>query len=167
MSACKFCVPLSHLTNYAPLADARTSSNAGNGQLTPCERWIEIAPHCIVTLSPVQVSEGHALAILLAHRADLSDPKVHPGELEGLMDTVRRTSQRLKERLGCERVYAASLCDGIEHLHFHLVPRYKNDQTGFEYLGEAERRHNSGEWIGPRDIPGRVRYLEALARRLR
>lgn len=48
-------------------------------------------------------------------------------------------SQAIKSGLGAEIVYVACISEEVKHIHFHLVPRYKNDKKGFALLaGERQ-----------------------------
>ena len=132
-----------------------------------CDRWLHKDQHCIVTLDPAQLSRGHALAILRTHRNDVLDPALTQEEHHALVDTVQKIARLMKERLSCDRVYVATLCDGVEHLHYHLIPRYPTDITGFAFIGQREWSHNTGYWIGPKSPRQRAKYLEALARTIR
>ncbi len=80
--------------------------------------------YCIATLTDPDVY-GYTLVVLKNHRRDITDPEIKTNEMLNLMNCLNKISGRLKERLGAKRIYVASLCDGVEHLHFHLIPRYE------------------------------------------
>jgi diadenosine tetraphosphate (Ap4A) HIT family hydrolase len=80
---------------------------------------------------------------------------------------VRTVGAVMKERLPCDRVYVATLCDGVEHLHYHLIPRYPTDIRGFAFVGQREFACRAGYTVGPKDPAGRVEYLQDLAKLLR
>ncbi len=65
---CTFCLNEKELTVLAPLQGA-----SGAETLVPCDRWLYMDDHCIVTLDPTQLSRGHAVAILRQHRSDIAD----------------------------------------------------------------------------------------------
>ncbi len=132
-----------------------------------CDRWLHKDQYCIVTLDPAQLSRGHALAILRTHRNDVLDPALTQKEHHALVDAVQKIARLMKERLSCDRVYVATLCDGIEHLHYHLIPRYSTDIKGFAFIGQREWMRLSGYLIGPKEPGQRAEYLEALARTIR
>ncbi len=160
-STCAFCCHEEDLLTRAPF-----KVDSGD-QFFDCNRWLYKDPRCIVTLDPAQLSRGHALAILRKHRKDVLDPALTRQEHHALVDAVQKIGRSMKEHLSCDRVYVATLCDGVEHLHYHLIPRYPTDITGFAFIGQREWSYNSGYRIGPREIQQRVEYLEDLATTIR
>lgn len=158
---CAFCCAEDDLTVRAPLSDAKDNS------LVPCDRWIYKDAWCIVTLDPAQLSRGHALAVLRNHRCDLSDAGLFKEEHHALIDAAVAVAATMKQRLPCERVYVATLCDGVEHLHYHLIPRYATDIRGFAFIGQREFARRAGYIVGPDAVAARVAYLEDIARLLR
>jgi diadenosine tetraphosphate (Ap4A) HIT family hydrolase len=123
--------------------------------------------HCIVTLDPAQLSRGHAVAILRQHRADIADEALSTDEHSRLLAVIQRVARMMKRQLPCERVYVATLCDVVQHLHYHLIPRYATDVKGFGFMGQRETGYRTGYRIGPTKVDERVKYLESLARALR
>lgn len=128
--------------------------------------------HTIAVLAPGQDVPGYSLVILKKHHRDITDD-FNPLELMHLMKTVNLISQALKKVCDAKRIYLASLCDGVEHLHFHLVPRREwtkrdyynyyqyfwdsrgedtfryireNRIGGFWWLAEFERAPDRPEW---------------------
>ena len=158
---CAFCCPKEDLLTRAPLNDDPED------RFIDCNRWLYKDRRCFVTLDPAQLSRGHALAILRKHRKDVLDPELTREEHHALVDVVQLMARLMKERLSCDRVYVATLCDGIEHLHYHLIPRYRTDITGFAFIGQREWSRLSGYWIGPKEPQKRAEYLEALATTIR
>lgn len=71
-----------------------------------------------------QYTKGHTLVILGAHRCKITDDSLTKSELMALAEGLNKVSIRLKKSLGAETIHVLSLCEGIEHLHFHLIPRY-------------------------------------------
>jgi diadenosine tetraphosphate (Ap4A) HIT family hydrolase len=126
---------------------------------------------CIVTLAPEQLSKGHTLVILKNHAKDMSDDVVTPEEYADICNTIREVSKLLKLKLGAKRIYVCSLCDGVEHLHFHLIPRYETDVRGFCHMGDREKIYNMGITIGedpgPSDCEKRAKWIESIADKLR
>jgi len=87
---------------------------------------------CYILVDRMQWKEkwGHVLVILKKHISDITDENLKTDELNKIISYVSKTAKALKDlknelREPVERVYIASLCDGVEHLHFHLIPRYK------------------------------------------
>jgi diadenosine tetraphosphate (Ap4A) HIT family hydrolase len=146
----------------------------GEKQILDCNRgFYDQSNHCIVTLAPEQYSIGHTLVILWNHSEDLSDNSVEDIEYVDLCKTIRNVSNILKNKLDPkpERIYVNSLCDGVEHLHFHLIPRYKTDVRGFNFVGDREKLFNIGFTIGPEPKPSnfesRAKWIASIAGGLR
>ena len=113
---CKLCCDESELTKKAPFGK--------NNRMVNCNRWIYKNDYCIVTLDPTQLSMGHAIAVLWNHSEDITDANLLGKEHHELIDAIQKVARRMKQKLQCERVYVATLCDGIKHLHYHIIPRY-------------------------------------------
>jgi diadenosine tetraphosphate (Ap4A) HIT family hydrolase len=120
-----------------------------------------------VTLDPTQLSKGHAIAILWNHSDDITDASLLNEEHHALINAVQHVACMMKQKLSCVRVYVATLCDGVKHLHYHIIPRYETDITGFAFIGQREFAHQNGYWIGPESQKERVNYLENIARMIR
>ena len=43
--------------------------------------------------------------------------------------TVQQCSRMVKQLTHCDRIYAIAFGEGAQHLHLHLIPRCKSDQT--------------------------------------
>ena len=116
---CTFCeLTEKCLREKIEIKDPRT----GEKQSLDCNRgFYDQSDHCIVTLAPEQYSIGHTLVILWNHSDDLSDGSVEDTEYLDLCKTIKNVSNILKNKLypKPERIYVNSLCDGVEHLHFH------------------------------------------------
>ena len=166
-----------------------------------CDRGIYEDKYCFATLDPLQSVHGYTILVLKKHRADIADGNITEAELSGFIHAIHKIAIRLKERLRDEygerpeRIYVCSLCDGVEHLHVHLVPRYpwrnprdcdyyraqftdrdgkeeiesriaSGELGGFWYLARAERDYKKQQFW-QKQIPERVKHLEELARTLR
>ena len=156
---CEFCCEEKQLTALAPLGSGSES--------LPCDRWLYKDEHCIVTLDATQLSRGHAVAILRQHRSDIADEALSGEEHGRLLGVIQRVARMMKRQLPCERVYVATLCDVVQHLHYHLIPRYATDVKGFGFLGQRETGYRTGYRVGPTRLDERVQYLESLARDMR
>ncbi len=141
---------------------------------------------------------GHTILILEKHRKDITDD-FSQDELPAFIKAINLVSTHLKkqakderDKLPC-RIYVSSLCDGVKHLHAHLIPRYpytpadeniyeqlflerdgratinRNMQSselgGFWYVTERERNHKKSRY-GQMLDQDKVSYLEGLARKL-
>lgn len=159
---CDFCCEESNLTIKAPLKCQDSVE-----PLVSCDRWLYKDNYCIVTLDPTQLSMGHAIAILRNHSDDITDVSLLNEEHHALINAARHVACLMKQKLLCDRVYLATLCDGVKHLHYHIIPRYQTDITGFAFIGQREFAHQNGYWIGPELEKARVNYLENIARIIR
>jgi diadenosine tetraphosphate (Ap4A) HIT family hydrolase len=96
---------------------------------TPCRRGIYEDHFCFAILAPEQYTTGHTLLILKKHWADMTD-EVSGKHLSAFIRAIHKVSKRLKESAENdrnerpERIYVCILCDGVKHLHAHLLPRY-------------------------------------------
>ncbi|VVB89143.1 HIT domain protein [uncultured archaeon] len=172
---------------------------SGNNTI-PCKRGIYEDDYCIATLAPEQYTKGHTLLILKNHRVDIADTNISREELSGFIDALNKLAIHLKGKLQDyennvpQRIYIAILCDGIEHLHAHLIPRYpftdadgniyeklflerdgrkninrkieKDELGGFWYIAEREKNYKKSEFWNKSDEE-RAKYLEEFAGKLR
>lgn len=102
--------------------------------------------HFMVILDSYPKITGHTLVISKKHYKDIT--AVPDSKARSLGYTLSKTSKLLKEGLGAEKVYLMSMCEQwepkeikpdwkegdepplhTEHLHFHLLPRYKKMRT--------------------------------------
>ncbi len=119
--------------------------------------------YCFATLSREPYTWGHSLVILRAHAEDITAdiPEV---ALAAFTSAIHKVSRRLKERLrneagqAPERIYVSTLCDGVHHLHAHLIPRYPYDAEDFaayrEIFAPRDGEEAVGKAIANRDIGG-------------
>ena len=95
-----------------------------------CEAWIDYAKDhkdrllWYALLNGDQYTKGHTLLILGSHRRKISDSSLTKLELGALTVGLNKVANRLKDILHAEAVHVLSLCEGWEHLHFDLIPRY-------------------------------------------
>jgi len=147
-------------------------SKSKNCQSVPCNRGIYEDAYCVATLAPEQYSQGHTLVILKNHRTDMVDSSISSEELVGFVNAIHKLTKHLKKNLrdsndkAPERIYVCSLCDGVEHLHAHLIPRYPKTGKGFQYIGELEKNYKESEFWKKSDEE-RAHNLQELAERLR
>ena len=184
MPECPFCQK-EKLMNYLP-------------DSTPCKRGAYQDDSCFAILAPEQYTPGHTLLILEEHKVDITD-EIQSEKLAAFINAIHKVSGRLKEVAENhqgkrpDRIYVGILCDGVQHLHAHLIPRYpfderdigvyrklfskrdgpeavikaqrKGDMGGFWYLADREANWKRSEF-GLRPMPEQVKILEELARKL-
>lgn len=101
-------------------------------------------------LDDYPISRGHTLVILKEHRLDLAS--VGEDEAAHLGIIVARVAAALKKALGVEFVYVVSVGEQVQHVHCHLIPRYKKDRKGFVHF--TSRR---GALENPYDLANRIK----------
>ena len=191
---CGFCTAgIRGLMESVPLKSA-------TGDFLPCKRGIYEDQYCVATLAPEQYTRGHAIVVLKRHRADITDVDLSETELAGFIIATNRVAKHLKQAArndegeSPKRIYVCSLCDGVEHLHAHLIPRYpfmdsdrdiyksrflprdgeakiqdaiKSDELGgFWYVAEREQNYAASEY-GRKSNEEKAKSLQALAQQLR
>lgn len=93
--------------------------------------------HCFVLLNIYPYTKGHLLVIPYQHTARLSD--LTPEARLEIMNVVARTVDMLQDVLHCEafnigvNMGEAAKASVPDHLHIHIMPRYKVD-AGFAHL---------------------------------
>lgn len=152
------------------------------------EAWNEV---CFAIFAKSSKTMGHALVIARTPFNDFTDKikDEHDENKTIKLNEEKRTTfeaaiwvaQRIEEIFGAEKVYIASMCDHweiwetsdgntTEHLHFHLIPRYKGmrtkEQAGWNLFCKEEKEWNEedlkrlAKWfnkrLGESDISPRV-----------
>jgi len=93
-------------------------------------RFIRESDYCIAVLAREPYNRGHTLVILKKHRCDIADKNLSLLERKDFIENIYYYSKLLKRKIKNEkgrkpgRIYVAILCDGVKHLHAHLIPRY-------------------------------------------
>ena len=97
---------------------------------TPCNSDFFEDEETFAILAEEQYTTGHALLIFKKHKADITD-NLSSDELSAFINAIHKVSKLLKEivrndqdKTPPDRIYVCILCDGVEHLHAHLIPRY-------------------------------------------
>jgi diadenosine tetraphosphate (Ap4A) HIT family hydrolase len=173
---------------------------ANNGEPIDCERWIYEDQNCFAVLSPEQYTVGYTLLISSKHKVDITDSTISEDDFSGFFHGIRKVANLLKEFVQNdnnekpEKIYVCILCDGIEHLHAHLIPRYqftKADEIiykheflnrdgaenvekqihdhhlgGFWYIAERERNFKGSDY-GRKDDHNKAIFLAQLAKKIR
>lgn len=84
-----------------------------------------------IVIAPKKVeSRGHLLVIPKKHYENIFD--IPSKEFSKYMETVRKVCVKLKENYGADGVNILNASgkaaqQSIQHLHFHLIPRFDND----------------------------------------
>ena len=112
-----------------------------NGEIPSATIYEDDEFRVILDLGPA--TKGHALILPKEHAADIYSIDE---ELAGkAFKLAKKITTRLKDVLGCDGYNIELGCDGLNliqnngeaagqtvfHFHMHLIPRYKNDKSGF------------------------------------
>ena len=68
---------------------------------------------------------GSCRVIVRRHVAEMSD--LEAAEAHRLMDTVLATERALRKALRPDKINLASLGNMVPHLHWHVIPRWRDD----------------------------------------
>ena len=76
------------------------------------------------------LSKGHTLVIPKKHTRDIFE--IEPEELKSLILVVQKLSKIIMEKLGAQGINIlqrnkTGAGQEVSHIHFHIVPRYKDD----------------------------------------
>jgi diadenosine tetraphosphate (Ap4A) HIT family hydrolase len=69
---------------------------------------------------------GYCRVILKRHVREMSD--LEPAEREALMRVVYAVEEAVREALQPDKMNLASLGNMVPHLHWHVVPRFRDDR---------------------------------------
>lgn len=84
----------------------------------------------ILDLAPA--AKGHTLVIPKSHSDNLLS--VEPDTAAKALKVISKTANAIKEALGCDGINVVqnngeAAGQTVMHLHFHIIPRYKNDSV--------------------------------------
>ena len=84
----------------------------------------------ILDLGPA--AKGHTLVIPKSHSDNLLS--VEPDTAAKALKVISKTANVIKEALGCDGINVVqnngeAAGQTVMHLHFHIIPRYKNDSV--------------------------------------
>lgn len=88
----------------------------------------------VVLLSKFQTSRGHIIVTLKQHFESLDEISEHDYAL--LQSMVKRYHHQLMAAFQPEKIYIFLLAEEVEHIHFHLIPRYAGGTKGPAFLTE-------------------------------
>lgn len=84
----------------------------------------------ILDLGPA--AKGHTLVIPKSHSDNLLS--IEPDTAAKALKVISKTANAIKEALGCDGINVVqnngeAAGQTVMHLHFHIIPRYKNDSV--------------------------------------
>ena len=92
-------------------------------------------PHLYFCLARDSIARGHSV---LVWKKEVRDLKMMPDrDYDYLMDTLFAARNALMKTLGVKKVYLIYM-DESNHVHWHLVPRYK--EKGFDLLSKKPKK---------------------------
>jgi len=110
-----------------------------------CISWIDCEKkdgeyQWYAVLNGDQITRGHSMVILGCHMNKITelistDDKRNE-KLLAMMVGINKVSERLKRKLNAQNVHVLCLCEGMEHLHFHLIPRYCYTEDEVQFFKE-------------------------------
>ncbi len=112
---------------------------------------------CRIVLVDDRDHPGFCRVILRGHMKEMTD--LSPAERARFMDAVFATEAALRELVRPDKINLASLGNATPHLHWHVIPRYRDDRHFPRPVWAEPLREDAAR----RAPPGR----DALARLLR
>ena len=71
-----------------------------------------------------QAHKGRAVVAYADHKTELF--QMTDEELASFMGTVAKVAGAVKKLWGCDKINYAAYGDGVQHMHFHIVPKFKD-----------------------------------------
>ena len=104
----------------------------------------------ILDLGPA--AKGHTLVIPKSHSDNLLS--VEPDTAAKALKVISKTANAIKEALGCDGINVVqnngeAAGQTVMHLHFHIIPRYKNDSVN---IGWQPMKPSNEELAGTADL---------------
>ena len=81
--------------------------------------------HCRVVRANVEGYPAALRVVLGRHVAEMTD--LEPAERDRLMQVVFAAERALRELCGPDKMNLASFGNQVPHLHWHVIPRYRDD----------------------------------------
>ena len=114
-----------------------------------------------VVLVPEPAWPGYCRVILARHAAELSD--LGPAECARLLRVVVATERAVRAALRPDKINLASLGNQVPHLHWHVIPRWRDDPCFPDAIWAAPRRPGATRSTGWQE-PLRAALRAELAR---
>ena len=96
------------------------------------------SPQCRVVRVDDPDYPGFCRVIWQSHVREMTD--LLPNERQALMTVVFAVEQVLREQLRPEKINLASFGNMTPHLHWHIIPRWKNDKCFPEPIWGKQQR---------------------------
>jgi len=115
---------------------ARCALCEGDGEIVV---WRDA--HYRVVRAEIEGYPGFLRVVLGRHVAEMTD--LQPSERDRLMHVVFAVEQGLRELYRPDKVNLASFGNQVPHLHWHVIPRYRDDPHFPEPAWGAARRNGA------------------------
>lgn len=95
----------------------------------------------LAILDIAQVTRGHTIVMPKKHVKNILEADART--VSDCMETVRRLAAVIQEKTGCSGINILNNCgeaagQSVDHLHFHIIPRYGNTDAVTISFGESE-----------------------------
>lgn len=118
--------------------------------------WEDASCRVVRVIDPSAESfPGFCRVIWNRHVGEMSD--LAPGEARHLLDVVLAAERAVRRSMEPDKINLASLGNVVPHLHWHVVPRWKDDSHFPAPIWAAARRAGAR-----RAAPTRTRLAQAL-----
>jgi diadenosine tetraphosphate (Ap4A) HIT family hydrolase len=104
---------------------------------------------------------GFCRVILNRHAVEMTD--LAPAERDALMQVVYEVEAAIRETLGADKMNLASLGNMTPHVHWHVIPRFRDDRHYPGPIWAAPRREAA---VTPERAERAARLAQALVERL-
>ncbi len=104
---------------------------------------------------------GFCRVILKRHAREMSD--LGEDERRGLMAVVFAVEAAVREAMGADKMNLASLGNMVPHVHWHVVPRFRDDRHFPKPIWDAPQREAG---VPPERLERARRVAAAIAARL-
>jgi len=105
-----------------------------DGQLPSMKVYEDERTICFMDINPLNA--GHCLVVTKTHAPTIFDAS--EDDLQAAIVTARRVSMALlravkPDGLNILQANGAAAFQSVPHFHFHLIPRWTNDNRGFDW----------------------------------
>lgn len=115
--------------------------------------------HCRLILVDDPAYPAYCRLIWRAHLAEMTD--LEEGDRAHLLRVLFATETALRHALKPDKINLASLGNQVPHLHWHLIPRFRDDRHFPDSIWAAPRRPDAPAHPLP-DLPAFHAHLAAL-----
>ncbi|HRQ56372.1 MAG TPA: HIT family protein [Azoarcus taiwanensis] len=105
---------------------------------------------CRVIAVDDQAFPGFCRVVWSAHVAEMSD--LLPAERQHLLDVVLATEKALRSLMQPDKINLASLGNLVPHLHWHVIPRFRDDANFPDPIWAPVRRDGTGRTAPPGEL---------------